>query len=403
MDSNGKKREWCKTEFVGVRYKEHPTRLFSGKSKQKKRLDRYYTIYFRYKNKLFEEGIGWESEGASEEKAIRTRQALKDAQKEGSGPISLREKRQIAEDQKIAEARKIEEERLTNISFGEFFTRTYLPQAIATKVKKSTDREQQLFNLWISPIIGGLSFKNIKLHHLEDIIANMRSQERSPRSIKYAMAVIRQVFHYANNRNVYEESSPTVKIQIPQKDNRRQRFLTHEEARLLLSELKNRSHQLYEIALLSLQTGARADEIFSLTWGNVDLERGQISLMDTKNGKNRTAFMTTEVKKMLSAKNPGNPNDLVFPSQVGCKIVQISKSFDRAIEKLGWNTDITDRRNRIVFHTLRHTFASWLVENGENLYTVKELLGHSTLQMTERYAHLGDNTLKKAIQNFPDL
>jgi len=125
--------------------------------------------------------------------------------------------------------------------------------------------------------------------------------------------------------------------------------------------------------------------------------------MDTKNGKNRIAFMTTEVRNIFSSKKTGNHNELVFPSQTGSKIQQISKSFDRVISHLGWNKDVTDRRNRIVFHTLRHTFASWLVEKGENLYTVKELLGHSTLQMTERYAHLGDNTLRKAIQNFPEM
>lgn len=397
------KYTWHKTEFTGVRYREHPTRLFSGKSKQKKRPDRYFTIYFRYNGKLFEEGIGWESEGATIEKAVRIRQELKDAQKEGSGPVSLREKRKKAEEKKADEERKLEAERIANISFGEFFTEIYQPQSISTKAKKSTDREFQLFTYWISPVIGSLPFMEIGVSHLEQIAADMRNADRAPRSIKYAMAVIRQVFHYANSRNVYDGQSPTVRIQVPLKDNRRQRFLTHQEARQLLEELKLRSETLYEISLVSLHTGARADEVFSLTWGNIDFERDQIFLMDTKNGKNRVVFMTNEVRKMLGGKTVGGPNDLVFPSRKGEKMVQISKSFDRAVDKIGLNTGVTDRRNRVVFHTLRHTFASWLVENGENLYTVKELMGHSTLQMTERYAHLGDNTLKKAIQNFPEL
>ncbi len=397
-----KKYTWGRTDHTGVRYKEHPERLFSGKNKQKKRPDRYYTIYFRHKGKLTEEGIGWESEGATLEKAVQTRQELKDAQKAGNGPVSLNEKRKIAETKEAAAQKKVEEERIANVSIKDFFIDTYLPQAQATKTKKSTDREQQLFNIWISPVISTLPFKSIKLQHLEEIVANLNSAGRAPRSIKYAMAVIRQIFNYANSRGVYEGKTPTLKIKVPQTDNRRQRFLTHEEARQLLIEMKKRSLQLYEISLISLHTGARADEIFSLTWGNIDLDRDQISLMDTKNGKNRPAFMTKEVSHILNGKNAGNHNDLVFPSRTGGKIHQISKSFDRAIQKLGWNKDITDRRHRIVFHTLRHTFASWLVENGENLYTVKELLGHSSLQMTERYAHLGNNTLKKAIQNFPE-
>jgi len=394
--------KWRKTDFTGVRYKDHPTRLFSGKSKQKKRPDRYYTIYFRYKGKLFEEGIGWESDGATLEKAVRIRQDLKNAQKEGTGPISLKEKRQIATDKKIAEKLAIEEERIANVSIKDFFADTYLPEAVITKAKKSTDREQQLFNIWVSPIIGNLPFKSIKLHHLEKIVANMNTAGRAPRSIKYAMAVIRQIFNYAKDREVYEGPNPTKKIKTPKQDNRREKFLSKDEAKRLLEELKKRSVQLHDIAMLSLHTGARAGEIFSLTWGNIDIEHGTIALKDTKNKKNRTIFMTRPVKEMLSAKKTEERNNLVFPSQKGKKIPQISKSFARAVDKLGLNDGITDRCDRIVFHTLRHTFASWLVENGENLYTVKELLGHSTLQMTERYAHLGDNTLKKAIQNFPE-
>jgi integrase len=401
--NNIMKNAWYKTEFTGVRYREHPTRLFSGKSKQKKRPDRYFTIYFRYNGKLFEEGIGWESEGATIEKAVRIRQELKDAQKEGSGPVSLREKRKKAEEKKVAEEHRLETERLANISFGEFFTSTYLPQAVLQKTKKSTDREKQLFSLWISPVIGDLSFKDVGIDYLEKIISNMISANRSPRSIKYAMAVISQVFNYANSRNVYIGQSPTKKIQVPSKDNRRLRFLSHEEASLLLDEIKKISITLYEMSLLSLHTGARAGEIFSLLWGNVDLERNQIYLVDTKTGKNRIAFMTNDVKKMLSTKKVGNPNDFVFVNRNGERYLNPSRTFDRTAEKIGLNTGVTDRRNKVVFHTLRHTFASWLVENGENLYTVKELMGHSTLQMTERYAHLGENTLKKAIQNFPEL
>ena len=75
-----------------------------------------------------------------------------------------------------------------------------------------------------------------------------------------------------------------------------------------------------------------------------------------------------------------------------------AKSFFRAVDAVGLNEGITDRRMKVVFHTLRHTFASWLVENGENLYTVKELMGHSTLTMTERYAHLGNGTLHNAVK-----
>ena len=63
---------------------------------------------------------------------------------------------------------------------------------------------------------------------------------------------------------------------------------------------------------------------------------------------------------------------------------------------------IYDRRQKVYFHTLRHTFASWLVQSGESLYTVKELLGHSTMAMTERYSHLASKNLKNAVMKLED-
>ena len=108
--------------------------------------------------------------------------------------------------------------------------------------------------------------------------------------------------------------------------------------------------------------------------------------------------MTDAVKAMLTGRERGENSELVFPSERGGKIVQVSDSFDRTVAHLGLNEGITDDRNRVVFHTLRHTFASWLVESGVDLYTVKELMGHGTLAMTERYSHLDPDTLQRAVK-----
>lgn len=64
------------------------------------------------------------------------------------------------------------------------------------------------------------------------------------------------------------------------------------------------------------------------------------------------------------------------------------KTFYRAVDKSGLNQNVTDRRQRVVFHTLRHTFASWLVQKGVHLSTIGQLLGHTSMKMTMRYAHL---------------
>ena len=152
------------------------------------------------------------------------------------------------------------------------------------------------------------------------------------------------------------------------------------------------------MALLSLHTGMRAGEIFSLTWGCVDLDAGTMFLKDTKNKSSRTAFMTQAVKDMLVDIYPDDPglDDLVFPGRDGITIDKPSRTFKRVADKL-FNAGLEDSRQRVVFHTLRHTFASWLVMEGVDLYRVKELLGYKDLTMTQRYSHLAPDSLRGAI------
>lgn len=228
----------------------------------------------------------------------------------------------------------------------------------------------------------------------------MKAEGKAPRTIQYALAVIRQVFNHAKRHSLFVGDNPVGKVKIPSEDNRRTRFLSHEEASLLLEEIKRRSVDVYQQCLLALHTGMRAGEIFSLTWECVDFQNEVLLLKQTKSGKDRTAFMTPQVKEMLQSRKPTEmePSALVFPGRNGGEIKQVSDTFNRSVDALSLNEGITDPKTKVVFHTLRHTHASWLVATGTDLYTVKELLGHSDFKMTARYAHLGENTLRNAVQ-----
>ncbi len=184
----------------------------------------------------------------------------------------------------------------------------------------------------------------------------------------------------------------------PKVDNRRTRSLTREEAVDLLQELAKRFKSLHDMALFPLYTGSRAGEVFSLQWSDVGLFQGTAMLKDTKSGRNLAVFLTDEVRAMLVHRRPSDvqANSLVFLGRDDAKILRISKSFERAVDELKFNEGVTDRRQRVTFHTLRHTFASWLAMDGINPFDLKELLGHSDLKLTERYSHLSESTLKQA-------
>jgi integrase len=393
---------WVKSEiYPGVRYREHETRTI-GIGKHVKP-DRYITIFYKLDGKMVQEVCGWASKGITEKKANATLAELQENQRAGVGPRTLKEKRDQAETARKAQEAKEQEQvaieaqaAIDNQTLTAVFYDQYLPQAKQDRRSiYSWKREESLFRIWIEPIIGARPLKDVDAFHLEKTKKAMKAAGKAPRSIQYMLAVVRQVFALCYKQG----SNPAGKaggVKRQKFDNKRTRYLTRLEAEKLLAELATVSQDVHDIALLSLHTGMRAGEIFNLAWANVDFNNGVLMLKDTKSSKNRPAYMTGTISAMLKGRGRGNA--LVVPNAKGEKITQLSSSFDRAVKTLSLNDGITDRLNKVTFHTLRHTFASWLVENGTDLYYIKELLGHSTIALTERYAHIGDNALRAAVQ-----
>ena len=375
-----------------------------GRSKRRRR---YYVMTYKLNGKTKSEGLGWEGDilldkHLNEDTAHDIYRLLSANRRDKIPPFTLAELRE-GNEKAIEEAEKqAEEEKLHNIAFGEIFRQHYFPQVQHNhKNTRSIQRELSLFNLWISPTIGNRPMREIIPLHLEKIKKEMIKAGRSARSVQYALAVVRQMFAYAQRNRLFTGQNPADKtggVKRPKVDNRRTRFLSREEASVLLAELKKRSPDVHDMALFSLHTGARAGEIFSLQWGDIDFDQATVIFKDTKSDKNRAGFLTDELKAILLQRRPKDAAAaaLVFLGRGGVKIAQISDSFSRAVDKTNLNEGVTDRRQRVTFHTLRHTFASWLAIDGINPFHLKELLGHSDLKLTERYSHLSESALKEA-------
>lgn len=398
---------WKKTNFLGVRYREHKTRKHGGN-----RPDKCFSIRYKINGQDKEEVVGWSSEGVTAEGAYKILATLRENARKGIGPMTLSELRAVNENKNLIEQQEKARQQSELLTFSIFWESDYFPNAQLTKKAGTIDSERWLYSKWIAPAIGSIPLKNLSVHEIESLINNARKEKKSAATIRYILAIISQVWRKAEILGIVSGECPCRKIKKPRQDNRRMRFLTEDEAVRLLEELSIHSVDMHDIALLSLHTGMRAGEIHGLCWGNINFLNDAIEIMDPKSKKNRIAFMTPEVKAMLVNRYDNqSKSHLVFPGKNGKQRKEVSDTFNRVVNILGLNDSgefiqneagemepiqINDKRQRVVFHTLRHTYASWLVQKGVPLYTVAELMGHSTIDMTRRYSHLAPDSLRSA-------
>lgn len=366
--------------YAGVYYREHETRKNGVKP------DRYYSIRYTKNGKQKEEALGWASNGITELEAMQILGEIKNNIKLAKeGPTSLREKRDL-------KAKKKNE----SITFREWFLGGYTDIYLCEKKEKKKNQEKHDFHEYYDKLFGKTLLKDITNNDLQKLKVTMQNNGLADATINKALVTVSYIFNCAKKAKVFVGVNPFDDFKLLPVNNNRVRFLSQEEAKLLLNEIRKRSEQLYEISIFSLHMGLRAGEIFNITGEDVNIETRQITIRDPKNKSDRFANMTDEVYRILKTKQLKN-GEYVFQSKKGTKIQSVSDTYEKVVDYLGFNKGIKDAKNRVVFHTLRHTFASWLVQEGVSLYVVQRLMGHKSIRMTERYSHLApDNLLNTA-------
>lgn len=189
--------------------------------------------------------------------------------------------------------------------------------------------------------------------------------------------------------------NPARLVRQRKENNSRIRFLSIEEERMLrrIVETKYLSH-LPELDL-ALNTGLRLSEQYGLSWEYVAIERRILTIPVSKNGESRHVPLNNDaVVALEAARKRSNGQPWVFLNRYAERLVSPREWFDAAIKEAGLQG--------FTWHCLRHTFASRLVMAGVDLRTVQELMGHKTIQMTVRYAHLAPKHQLAAVQRLCD-
>jgi integrase len=236
----------------------------------------------------------------------------------------------------------------------------------------------------------------LSAHDLERYKRDRIAEGVSPQTIKHGLNLIRGAWKYARKLGyqVNDLEFPQIKLaKTPL------RYLSDEEEKRFLANLdpkregtglrpyperdaetKRCLQDAYDLVILLLDTGARYSEIANIEWSRINLEDRSINLWRPKVQNEAVLYMTDRVYDVLSRRAQTRTSPYVFQNRKGGPRGYVSQSIRKALRKAGLN----DCR----IHTLRHTHASRLIQNGMSVYEVREVLGHTDIKTTMRYAHL---------------
>lgn len=409
----------------GVMFREHQTR------KHGRGPDRCLSIRYRKGDgKRAHESLGWISEGWTVAIAISLLRELKENIRLGNRPQSLREKRNMAEDAKVEAEKLATKARLATITFGEMaeFYRGWCKAHRA-----SAKHVEQMLDMHILPVLGNrvaTSITPTDIGDLRKILAEkqplsgrnkgVEGATLSPQTILHVLKTVREVFNFAletpapnsPGTMLFSGANPALltkrnrAIKLPKVDARRLRILNDTEVVALLNYRGRRTEfaEIHDMLLFALDTGVRAGEMVTLRREACDPVNGTIRVLtgaadserSTKGGSTRivrAGRLFPECLGMLRNRiATGGSTGYLFPSEGGVarNAKSMARIMARIMAKLGWNAGVNDARNRVVWHTLRHTFATRMLEDGTDIYALKILMGHASVTTTEIYLHICD-------------
>jgi integrase len=286
--------------------------------------------------------------------------------------------RQMAEavlKKRIVEAiedRHFDKRNTGRIPFSEFAD-IYMDRCISVLKSIRTERIRILY--W-KRIFGNRPIGQITLSELQDWQAQKRAINK-PVTINLMLGQLRHMFNRAIEWEMLDEN-PLRHLRFLQMNNARLRYLSIEECGRLLDGCG--VDHMRGIITVALHTGMRLGEILSLKLPDIDFVTGVLTIQNSKNGESRHIPMDSTVTALFKQTPKQSNSDYVFPSPTGERRSCNQKAFRHARSLAG----LVD----LHFHDLRHTFASQWMMNGGDLFALRGILGHKSIVMTQRYAHL---------------
>ena len=287
----------------------------------------------------------------------------------------------------IKEGKWFEIEKQKEIYFGDF-SKEFLEQH--SRNKRSFKRDKGIVKI-LNGHFGDKLLHRITPLMVEDYKKIRLDKGRAKATVNREVACLKCMFNKAILWGKAKEN-PVTKVQLFKEDNMIVRYLTEDERERLLKACKvSTATHLYPIVIVALNTGMRKGEILNLRWRDIDLANRFIHVETSKSGKRRDIPMNDLLTETLKygIKSPGS--EYVFCDEKGEPFTRLDRSFKTALRRAGVNN--------FRFHDCRHTFASYWMMSGGDIYKLSQILGHSTLKVTERYAHLSPHYGRDIIES----
>jgi len=290
-------------------------------------------------------------------------------------------------------AEEKEKHTIVSISLNDFY-QEYLNYSLSCRSKSYIECSIKMAFKKFFPFIGNHSLNKISPRQVDQFINSILSYSQSSASLYYR--TLKAAFSKAEVWG-YISSNPFKKIKAPKPVKSLPIFINKAELQVILN---NTSRQfLKDIFITAFYTGMRLGELLNMNWSWIDFNQNIITVKNsngftTKSKKERIIPIHKRVKKILINHHSTNGKSAyIFYRSPAIRLNEsfVSKQFKKVVRASGLSDDIH-------FHTLRHSFASNLVQSGSSLYIVKELLGHSDFQTTQIYSHLQTENLCFAIQ-----
>jgi integrase len=275
-------------------------------------------------------------------------------------------------------------------SLAAFVADKYLP--FVKTYKRSWSTDETVLRIHVLPSLGKMALDEITAEHIIALIARMRSDGYAVGTSNRVVMILRYMYNLASKWKIPGVvQNPTRGIELGQ-EAQRNRFLTREEAQRLVDALTVDENRTAANAILLLMlTGGRRNEITQAKWEHVLWKERKLLVPLSKSGKPRWIALSTSAMSLLDSipRLPGC--DYIFPSPITNRPCPSLWFPWRRIRARAGLQDVR-------LHDLRHSFASFLVNEGVSLYVVQALLGHANARTTQRYAHLASDTLTDATE-----